>query len=249
MSSTSTLNGSQTLFRGMAIIESVAQGNSNLRAICGDLNLSRSTAHRLVNALVQANYLRRVTGNGYLLGPRLIELGTQSLNGYSMRQAARPYIEQLAELTQDTVHLGIREQDDVLYIDKIPGTRGLEMRSRVGQRMPLAMTGIGKALLLGGDPEQWIDIYKRSNPNGDVINFVQLMQNYASGGYSFDLEENELAIRCVAAPIYDASYQIIAAISVASISQYMPDQRMQELIHITKSFADNISSQLGWRKK
>ena len=138
--------GTQTLLRGLAILEAIANGARDMRAIGAALGTTRSTTHRLVSSLVQARYLRQVQG-GYLLGPKLIELGTIALEQMPLTAVARPHLEALAEATLDTIHLGVRDGDDVLYIDKIPGTRGLEMRSRVGHRMPLASTGIGKALL------------------------------------------------------------------------------------------------------
>ncbi|MBV5350186.1 IclR family transcriptional regulator, partial [bacterium] len=61
-------------------------------------------------------------------------------------------MEELAALTGDTVHLGTMEKNQVFYLEKIPGTRGPEMRSRVGQQMPLASTGLGKSLMLGLSP-------------------------------------------------------------------------------------------------
>ncbi|MFQ7388807.1 MAG: IclR family transcriptional regulator C-terminal domain-containing protein, partial [Escherichia sp.] len=95
---------------------------------------------------------------------------------------------------QDTVHLGIREQGDVLYIDKIPGTRGLEMRSRVGHRMPLFSTGIGKALMLGATMAEWQHFYRLHNPGADAGSFIRSMHHYAERGYTLDLEENDANI-------------------------------------------------------
>ena len=144
--------GTQTLLRGLAILEAAAAGVRDLRTFGAALGTTRSTTHRLVSSLVQARYLRQVQG-GYLLGPKLIELGTIALEQMPLTAVARPHLESLAEQTLDTIHLGVRDGDDVLYIDKIPGTRGLEMRSRVGHRMPLASTGIGKAMMLDLTPE------------------------------------------------------------------------------------------------
>jgi hypothetical protein len=132
--------GTQTLLRGLAILEAAAAGVRDLRTFGAALGTTRSTTHRLVSSLVQARYLRQVQG-GYLLGPKLIELGTIALEQMPLTTVARQHLESLAEQTLDTIHLGVRDGDDVLYIDKIPGTRGLEMRSRVGHRMPLASTG------------------------------------------------------------------------------------------------------------
>lgn len=146
--------GTQTLLRGLSVLEAAANGARDLRAFGAALGTTRSTTHRLVSSLVQARYLRQVQG-GYLLGPKLIELGTIALEQMPLNAVARPHLQALADHTQDTIHLGVRDGDDVLYIDKIPGTRGLEMRSRVGHRMPLASTGIGKAMMLDLGANSW----------------------------------------------------------------------------------------------
>ena len=72
------------------------------------------------------------------------------------------------------------------------------------------------------------------------------MREYARNGYAFDLEENEDRIRCVAAPVRDATGKIKAAISVSSAAQYMDDRRMQTLTDDVRFAADQISQELGW---
>ena len=215
--------GTQTLLRGLAILEAAATGARDLRSIGAALGTTRSTTHRLVSSLVQARYLRQV-GGGYLLGPKLIELGTIALEQMPLTAVARPHLQVLADYTHDTIHLGVRDGDDVLYIDKIPGTRGLEMRSRVGHRMPMASTGIGKAMMLDLPSEKWSTLLEASHRvlakvsfkpdhQPDFDTFVQRMTRYAQGGFTFDLEENEASIRCVAAPVRDASGAIVAAVT------------------------------------
>ena len=249
--------GTQTLLRGLAILEAAAGGARDLRSIGAALGTTRSTTHRLVSSLVQARYLRQV-GGGYLLGPKLIELGTIALEQMPLTAVARPHLQVLAEHTHDTIHLGVRDGDDVLYIDKIPGTRGLEMRSRVGHRMPLASTGIGKAMMLDLPPETWSKLLEashrvlakvsfRPDHQPDIDTFIQRMTRYSQGGFTFDLEENEASIRCVAAPVRDASGAIVAALSVASTIPYMPSERMEELIPVVQREARAISQELGWR--
>ena len=248
--------GTQTLLRGLAIIEACANGARDMRSFSAHLGTTRSTTHRLVSSLVQARYLRN-TATGYQLGPKLIELGTIALEQMPLSTVARPYLERLSEATLDTIHLGVRDGEDVLYIAKIPGTRGLEMRSRIGHRMPLASTGIGKALMLDLSPQTWGVLYDsakralesvRSDHPGrpDKPLFLQRMVRFSAGGYAFDLEENEASIRCVAAPIRDASGAIIAAVSVASTIPYMSLERMDELVPIVQREARAISEELGW---
>lgn len=251
--------GTQTLTRGLGVLQAVAGGARDLKQIAQMLGTTRSTTHRLANCLVQERYLRFTPSAGYMLGPKLIELGFQAREEVSLSIAARPYLEQLAEQSGDTIHLALQDADDVLYLDKIPGKKGLEMRSRVGHRMPIATTGVGKALMLGMDEEEWKNLYqKRSSaasshasgllPKRSWIEFRDQMREYVKGGYAFDLEDNEPSIRCVAAPIYDASHAIVAAISVSSTLPYMPLERMQSLIAVVQAAAASISSELGANK-
>ncbi|GLU30812.1 IclR family transcriptional regulator [Trinickia caryophylli] len=252
----SQVAGTQTLLRGLAILEAAASGAHDMRAFAAVLGTPRSTTHRLVSSLVQARYLRQ-TSAGYLLGPKLIELGTIALEQMPLTAVARAHLERLAEATHDTVHLGVRDGDDVLYIDKISSQRGLEMRSRVGHRMAMVRTGIGKALMLDMKPEEWEAFFDASwraaegtaafEKRPDKAVFLHRMVRYAAGGFSFDLEENELTIRCVAAPVRDASGAIVAAISVASTIPYMPLERMDELVPLVQREARGISEELGWR--
>ncbi|NVL47908.1 IclR family transcriptional regulator, partial [Pseudomonas syringae pv. actinidiae] len=194
---------------------------------------------------------------GYLLGPKLIELGFQAREEVPLAILARPYLDRLSELTGDTVHLAVREGDDVLYLHKNPGRNGPEMRSRVGHRMPLVRTGIGKALLLDSTQAEWQRLYEVSMPASgrnplwpahEQQTWEQLKarrEEHVQGGYAFDLEDNEPSIRCVAAPVRDASKQIVAGISVASTVPYMPLEKMAELVPLIKKIAAELSADLG----
>jgi DNA-binding IclR family transcriptional regulator len=250
------LLGTQALFRGLAIIDAIAGGSKSLESIGIAIGCSRSTTHRIIQALTRARYIRHMPDRGYVLGPKLMELGFSARAQMPIQTVARGHLEALASETGDSVHLGIRDGNTVLYVDKIQGTRGLEIRSSVGYHNPLASTGLGKALMLDMDEAQWREMYeaaqglfKQSGLRPPTVTpwqkYLKRMQNYASLGYAVDLEENEPGIRCVAAPIRDFSGGIVAAISVASAIQYMPDQRMQELWPSVMAIAGKISRELG----
>jgi DNA-binding IclR family transcriptional regulator len=237
------------------VIQAVSDGARDLRDICARIQVARSTTHRLASCLVQERYLRILPGYGYALGPRLIELGFQAREEIPLATLARPYLDELARISGDTIHLAVRDGVDALYLEKIPGKKGLEMRSRVGHRMPLAVTGVGKALLLDGDEAEWLAMLRAGSPvssqaAGNVQpedRFLARMRDYAQSGYAFDLEDNEPSIRCVAAPVRDAGRAIVAAVSVSSTIPYMPMERMREMIPVVQSVAQRISSELGWR--
>lgn len=248
--------GTQTLLRGLAVVQAVASGARDLKEIARLIGTTRSTTHRLASCLVDERYLRVMPQVGYLLGPKLIELGFQAREALPLVTLARPFLDQLSALTGDTIHLAIREDDDVLYLHKNPGRNGPEMRSRVGHRMPLARTGIGKALLLDSPPQEWQRLYEASLPAGAGMRSGRSTKSRPGSssssacrtmwrGYAFDLEDNEPSIRCVAAPVRDASGQIVAGISIASTVPYMPLEKMAELIPVIKQAAAGISAELG----
>ena len=140
--------------------------------------------------------------------------------------------------------------DRALYLDKIPGRRRVEIKSRVGDRHPLTSTGLGKALALDDAPAHWRELFDKDQANGsfpiDYAVWEQRMQDYVASGYAFDLEENEDLIRCVAAPVRDVSGRIVAAISVSSAAQYMDDERMRALADDVRGTALSVSWELGF---
>jgi DNA-binding IclR family transcriptional regulator len=248
-------NGTQTLLRGLALLECVAQGISDVKGIAAHLGTPRSTTHRMLNSLVAEGYLHHVPYGGYSLGFRLIYLGTKAQEQRPLGALARPFLEELATMTGDTVHLGTQEGNRVFYLDKISGTKGLEMRSRIGHRMPLASTGVGKALMLGLAPEVWQALYNEAAAEkvaaGEPVllspwpQFQNDMLTYRAQGWVMDLEENEIGIRCVGAPIRDVSGAVVAAISVASAAPYITKERMLALGPTVRDVAQNISEKLG----
>jgi DNA-binding IclR family transcriptional regulator len=192
-----------------------------------------------------------VPRTGYGLGPKSLELGYQARVQLNIPRVARNHLEQLAAQTGDTVHLGVLDGTRALYLDKIPGRRRVEISSRVGELQPLRSTGLGKALLLDEDEAHLRDYYRCENGGEQhyrvsETTWMRRMRDYARRGYAFDLEENEDRIRCVAAPIRDATGGIKGSISVSSAAQYMNDERMQTLAGQVRWTAEQISRELGW---
>jgi DNA-binding IclR family transcriptional regulator len=242
--------GTQTLARGLDVLGAVRDGATDLKTVCAMTGIGRSTAHRLLQLLDHRGYLRSSQGTGYSLGPVLIELGFHALYQSPVPVIARPILEQLVSRYHDTVHLAVEDGGKVLYVDKISGSRGAEMRSRVGYRMPLSRTGIGKALLLD-EPSRWADVFDDDHEGSALApevreDYVQRMRSYAEQGATLDLEENEPGIRCVAASIRDGSGAIVAAISISATNPYMPTDRMRALVPVMQQTALIISKRLGY---
>jgi len=244
--------GAQTLLRGLDVLEALIERPLSLAELSQQLSLSRSTTHRLASTLVERRYLSFRQREGYQLGPKLLELGHSTGQQLHLPQIARPWLEQLAQATGDTVHIGVLDHDAALYLDKVEGRRRVRVSSRIGERHPITSTGLGKALVLDLPEERWRALFKKeagTAARGNVLAvWLERMRGYARDGYAFDLEENEDQVRCVAAPIYDAHGKVVAAISNASAAQYMDDERMHALIPVLREATEAISRELGWVK-
>lgn len=237
-------NGNQALNKAIDVVDAVADGHRQLKAICEATSLPKSTVHRILQGLIEARYLREVKGIGLVLGTKMIQLGNKAQKDMPLKEVAHPILSELAEQTKDTVHLGIKDEDHIFYLDKISGQRPIELRSRIGDRLPLAATGIGKSLMIDMPQMEWRRLIKKHD-NIDLPNMLQRMNEYSKRDYSFDLEDNEELVRCVAVPIRNKYGNIIAAISVTSIKPYMPDDRMANLIPLLKKYSQRISESIN----
>ena len=251
---TKTLAGAQTLVRGLDVVSAVAYGARNLPELSEVLGLTRSTTHRLATTLVEQRFLNFTPRVGYSLGPKLLELGHLASRQMNLARIAHDYLVQLSSETGDTVHLGILDGDRALYLDKVQGSRRIEISSRIGERQPLRSTGIGKALLLDETEKNLREVYRREHElwptyRVDATTWLERMRTYSQRGYAYDLEENEDRIRCVAAPIRDAGGRITGSISVSSAAQYMDDARMETLTNQVLRTVRAISAEFGWSDK
>jgi DNA-binding IclR family transcriptional regulator len=239
----------QTMLRGLDILEAIGNGARTVADIATVTGISFSTTHRLASSLAERGYLRFEPRKGYSLGQKLIELGFVDYREVDIRKIARPYMEELANRTHDTIHLAALAHDEVTYLDKIPGKRAVEISSRIGGRKPVCTTGVGKALILDRSEDFWLHCYDKDFATApapfEKADWIAKMRNYVGLGYTEDIGENDASIRCIAAPIRDGSNRIVAAISVSSAREYMDPQRMRSLIGEVKNVARAISAGLG----
>lgn len=247
------VGGSQTLMRGLDVIEAVARGAATLTPLAEHLGLTRSTTHRLASSLVERGYLAFTPRAGYRLGAKLLELGHLAQEQAEVVQIARPYLEDLSARTEDTVHFGVLDGNRALYLDKVPGKRRITISSRIGDRQPLTSTGLGKALIIDRSADFWSAQLDADARDGglpvDRDLWLSRMHDYVVAGRAFDLEENEDQIRCVAAPVRGVDGAIVGALSVSSAAQYMSDARMHDLSAVVIQTARDISRDLGWSGK
>jgi DNA-binding IclR family transcriptional regulator len=237
---------SQTLVRGLDVLEVVASGPLALPALANRLGLARSTAHRLATALLERRYLTLVPRQGYGLGPKLLELGSCAQDQTALVRVARTYMESLAEDSLDTVHLSIRDADAALLLERIPGRRRVLPSLRIGERMQITQCAIGQALLLDGPEDVWRETFAQDcGTAASSAAFVDSMRIFARIGYASDPGETNDRIATIAAPVRGASGNIVAAIGLSTASQYLNEDRLATVGTDVARSAAAISRDLG----
>ncbi|WP_434448347.1 IclR family transcriptional regulator [Lentzea sp. E54] len=182
--------------------------------------LAKATLHRLLGDLADARLLDRGT-RGYRLGGHLFQLGIRASVERRLVEVSTPYLEDLYERTHETVHLGLREGHEVIYAAKIGGHRQASSPSRLGGRMPLHATAIGKALLAHSPTSVRTAVLAsplaRRTPR-TVVTPGMLRRQLAAirqTGVAYEFEESRIGLACVASPVLDHEGNVVAAVSVA----------------------------------
>jgi DNA-binding IclR family transcriptional regulator len=158
------------------------------------------------------------------VGMLLFELGQLASRQRSVREAAQPFLADLHEATGLTTHLGLLDQDAVVYIDKIPAVDGPQLPSRVGGRMPLYCTAIGKVLLAFGGDELIRSVVggelRRRTPYTTCMPgpLLQQLERVRQTGLAYEQEESTRGVVCVASPVTNRAGKVIAALSISGWS-------------------------------
>ncbi|OYD71084.1 IclR family transcriptional regulator [Rhodococcus sp. OK302] len=213
--------------------------------------LHKATVHRLANELVANRLLDRIDG-GYRLSGGLFELGMLASLERSLLEMAMPFLQDLYERTHETVHLGVRDGHDVMYIAKIGGHRQVNSPSRTGGRIPLYCTAIGKALLAYADADFRHEVLStpmvRRTPHTIVAPGIlnSQLDKIVETGVAFEREESKQGIACVAAPVFGANGKLVAAISVTGpTSRFRPESQ----VAVVRAAAEGLHNTMDRRER
>ncbi len=249
----------RVLERAISILSVLSDGKPRtLTQISDAITISSSTTFRLLATLASYSYVERDEQSGtYRLGLACLELAWSYHKGNDIRSVAIPELEKLRDETTETVHLAVLNRMEIVYLEKLHGLHAVGlMSSQVGGRGLAYCTGLGKVLLAYADPVLIREHYEnagfhRFTPTTihDVDTLLQHLETIRRQGYAFDFGEHEADVRCVAAPIFDISGQVVAAISVAGPAGRMePLEHNDELIELTVQASRRISTRLGYRE-
>ena len=207
-------------FVGILECFDAGQATLSLAEIARRTGFPKSTVHRHVHAMVEWGALERTYGE-YRIGLRLFEIGSGAQRYMTIREAAQPFMQELLLKTRQTVHLGILDGGDVLYLDKIRSRQAPATISRAGGRLPATCTALGKSLLAAAAPsdrEAALEVDLQRLTRRSIARRSTLLQDLertAERGYAIDREEAILGLNCVAAAVLNPRGRPIAALSIS----------------------------------
>lgn len=252
-------SGIQSLERAFSLVELLSQHPKGmyLLEVAEAAGLHKSTAHRMLGALISMGYARKLpeSEGKYQLTLKLYEVAARVVNGNDMLDVARPVLERLCDKTGEAVHLVLKDGCDIVYVYKAENpASAYQMGSRVGMRRPLYCTAAGKSILSTLDAEELVQLWAQSeilSYTPQTIHSLEALQEDLDRtrrrGYAVDEEENEPGVRCVAAPIYDYTGGCKAALSVSAPVFRMPPKRREELGELLRETAAHLSAEMGYR--
>lgn len=246
--------GSSVLERAFSLLEVIGSDGTSvgLAELARRAGLPKATAYRLANQLIDLHVLERA-GQEYQLGLKLFELGNSVTRQRELREAALPFMEDLYEATHETIHLGVLDEIEVLYAEKIAGRRKCSVPTTLGIRKPLYCTGLGKAILANSGPRLLESViqngllrrtrYTITDPHRLQVE----LKRAAESGVSYDREEYELGITCVGSPLLNRTGRAWAAISVTGpTTRFRPERTAAAVRTAALGLTRVLNNQSGW---
>jgi IclR family acetate operon transcriptional repressor len=244
------------LQRGLRLLQLFSESPQGLAAkqVAGKSRLPVSTVHRFLANLEGSGFLN-CSGDGvYHLGIACFAIGQAALGQLDIRRVSLPYLQELNRQTRETIHLTVRHGLSAVYVEKLDSPEQLRIHSRIGAAVPLYCTAVGKIMLAHmPDEERRILLpqlgLKRLTPNtvGNLQELEAELYRVRKNGYACDLEEHELHIRCVAAPIWDHAGCVNASLSITAPMVRMAATRIRQLAPLIQTAGLQISRELGYQ--
>jgi DNA-binding IclR family transcriptional regulator len=245
---------STSVTKAFSVLDALAHkpnGGASLSEISALVGMSRSTTHRYLTTLEKLGAVERDAGDRFRLGPHLIELAGAFLAGADLRTESMALLQELANRTQETIHLAVPSGSEIVYIGKVDSPQAIQMYSHIGARLPMHSTALGKSILPFVDADQIEMVIAAglsartprtiTSPSGLREELARVREQ----GFAIDDEENELGVRCVGAPIFDYRQTAIGAVSVSGPTSRMTRERAAKLGPVVREVAAGISRRMG----
>jgi DNA-binding IclR family transcriptional regulator len=247
-------NPIQVIERMMKLLDVLSRhsGAVSLKQLAQASELHPSTAHRILGAMTASGFVEKGEAGSYRLGIRLLELGNIVKSRISIRDVAMPPMQRLHESTGESVNLGIRHGNEIVYVERTSsGRSAVRVVHIVGARAPLHTTATGK-LFLAEDSSQRVRDYARetslpASTSNSIVSQPALereLDKVRRHGVAFDMDETETGVRCIAAGIRDDNGALVAGLSLSTPAERFDADRAP----LIRQAAEEISAALGYVK-
>lgn len=242
-----------SLERALSILETLAEEpNLSATEVGERIGASKATVFRHLSVLRERGYLASDDAKRYALGPRLLQLGFVAHDQLSLPRVAIDVMRQLRDEFDETVHLGMLVDDDVVHIETVPSSQPLKMAAAIGERAWPHVSSLGKCLWAWRDIDslraELPEILPAQSPKS-LTTRAALLEDLIvvrQRGYALDDEESGIGIRCIGAPIRGPGGQVLAAMSISAPADRVTRERVPELSARLILAARDVSRECGW---
>lgn len=245
--------GVQSVDRALTILEMLAAtGEAGVTELARGLAVHKSTAFRLIATLEGHGLVEQTEDRGkYRLGVGLLRLAGATTARLDVVSESRSVCRQLAADSGETVNIAVLADRAALYLDQASGSSALQLHNWVGQHIPLHATANGKVLLAGQPLDRLEDLlgslpaYTEATitTKGRLRRELDLVRDQ---GYAVAVDELEVGLTAVAAPIRSAHGEVIASMSVSGPTFRLGEERVDDVIRRLLAAAEEVSHRLGW---
>jgi len=246
----------QSIDRALQVLElfSLEKPEWGVTEISKALNIYKSNVHNILTTLVEKGFvIKDSKTDKYKLGIKFFELGSVVIKNMDLRKIAHPYLEELSKEFNETVHLGVLVEGEVLSIEQEESSQSLCPRIFIGKRAPLHCTAVGKAIMAHLSKDKVAAIVKRKRlkkyTENTITNKEKLEKEFLKirkQGYAIDNMEHEEGVRCVASPIQDYTGEVIASMSISGPAFRINENNIPNIAKKVKECCDCIFEEMGY---
>lgn len=209
--------------RVFSVVERLSETRSiGLDELSRELGLAKATVYRFLQTLQELGYVRREQDESWALTLKMFTVGSRALTRLDMIEVARPLCFGLGEALGESVQMGVLDAGSVVFVIKVDSQHTVCTHTKVGRRIPLHCTAMGKVLLAHKEAGE-VDDLLGSRPlfaetPHTIVDHELLRQELAAiraAGVAHDREEHEVGVHCISAPVFDHSGAVVAAISAS----------------------------------
>lgn len=226
-------------------------GGCPLKEISATLSIPRTTALRITQTLLAANYLARNEDGAFTLGPSLVQLGVKALDNLDIRGFARPILQALSRDTGESSHLAMLTGDKSMLIEVADSPHPIRIASRPGTLVELHCSSTGKIFLAFAvaEPRKFIQTLELSEhtkqTDTTLDDVLASIDETRKNGYAMDEEEFMKGVRCMAAPVNNAFGKTIAAIGITASTSTFTKAKIRTMAEKLQRAAAEISYTMG----